>query len=187
MPALDGLAPAASRLHGLRPAGRDEPRGEVRQRRQHEETLPGEPMRNHEVGGLRRIVRPGFGRTLDLDPVPAEHEEVQVQLARPPPLAVATPERRLEPLERDEEGEGAGRRVRAAWNVDRDDGVAELGLVGDADRLRGIEPGNRPQPCPGQGRQSMDAGRECRRRVAEVRPQPDVGPDRPGQRPPPAR
>ena len=53
------------------------------------------------------------------------------QRPRSPPAELA-----LEVLERREEVEGAGRRVRTGRRVERHDRVAELGLVVDADRLR---------------------------------------------------
>ena len=52
------------------------------------------------------------GRPLDVDPVPPEHQQVEVDLARAPSLARLPPERPLELLERDEQRGGAGGRVR---------------------------------------------------------------------------
>ena len=48
----------------------------------------------------------------------------------------------LETLERREEREGAGRRIRAGRRVECHDRVAELGLVDDADRLRRVQAGD---------------------------------------------
>ena len=47
---------------------------DVCERREDEQPLPGEPMRNDEVGRLRRVGRAGFRRALDGDPVTAEDE-----------------------------------------------------------------------------------------------------------------
>ena len=129
------------------PAGRHEPGREVGERRQHEQPRrrrPGAGTTSRR-GGLGRI---GVGvdrarrrRPLDGDPVPAEDQQVEVELARPPATRGAGGRTsRSSVLERDEERERAGRRVRTGRDVEGDDGVAELGLVGDADRRGRVQP-----------------------------------------------
>ena len=108
---------------------------------------------------LAGIVAPTRRRPLHVDPVSPEDQQVQVHLARPPSLPLLPPERPLQPLERDEQRRGAGRRVRPRRHVQRDDRVAELRLVGDAHRLRGVEPRHAPQP----GARAGPPGRAPRR------------------------
>jgi hypothetical protein len=134
-------------------------------------------MRDDEICRFGGILRPGFRRSLDCDPVATEDEQVEIELARAPPLAIATPERTLELLQGDEEGDGAAGRVRSARDVDGDDRVAERRLVDDADRLGREEPRDAVEAGAGQGRQRRDARRDRRLRIAEVRPEPDVCPN----------
>ena len=116
-----------------------------------------------------------------------KHEEIEVQLAGTPPLPIAPTERPLQSFEGDEQRQRASSRIGTTRNVDRDDRVAELWLIHDADRRRGVERRNAPQARPGQRGQGVDAGGDRRRRIAEVRPEPDVRPNSPGQGPPPDR
>lgn len=138
--ALDRIAPAASGFDGCAPAGRDEAGREVGERRQDEEALSGESMWNDEVGGLGRIARPGLGRALDVNPVPAEDEEVEIELPWPPALPLLASGHGLQPLEGYEERERAARGIGAERDIDRDRGVPELWLVKDTHRLGGIQP-----------------------------------------------
>lgn len=68
-----------------------------------------------------------------------EDEKVEIQLARTPPLPIAPTERPLKAFEGDEERQRAGSGIGAKRDVDRGDRVAELRLIRDADRLRGVE------------------------------------------------
>ncbi len=97
-------------------------------------------MRNDEVSRSRRIGRAGLRRSLDDDPVAAEDEQVEVQLARPPALALTPSECLLQPLQPDEQRQRAGGRIGPEWDVDRDNRVAELRLVDDPDRRCRVEP-----------------------------------------------
>ena len=97
-------------------------------------------MRNHEVRRSRRIRRSGLRRSLDVDPVAAEDEQVEVQLARPPSLPLTPSERSLQPLQPDEQRQRAGGGIGAERDVDRDNRVAELRLVDDPDRRCRVEP-----------------------------------------------
>jgi hypothetical protein len=119
--------------------------------------------------------------------VATEHEEIEVQLAGTPPLPIAPTERPLQSFEGDEQRQRASNRIGATRNVDRDDRVAELWLIHDADRLRGVERRDAPQVHPEQRGQGVDAGGDGRGRIAEVRSEPDVRPNSPGQGPPPDR
>jgi hypothetical protein len=71
--------------------------------------------------------------------VATEHEEVEIQLAGTPPLPIAPPERPLQSFEGDEQRQRASSGIGAKRDVDRGDSVAELRLIRDADRLRGVE------------------------------------------------
>ena len=100
--ALDPLPPAARRLDRLVPARRHQARGQIGERSEHEQPLPDEPMRDNQVcrfGGIRRA---RVGRSIDIDSMAAENEQVEVELARAPALAIPAPERSLELLERHE-------------------------------------------------------------------------------------
>ena len=83
-----------------------------------------------QLRGLRRVgegvIGARTGRALDADPRAAEHEQVEVELARAPPAARPAPERPLELLEVGEELECATRGFLARRDVERDDGVAEI-------------------------------------------------------------
>ena len=144
-------------------------------------------MRNDEVRWSRWIRRAGFRRPLDVDPVAAEDEQVQVQLARPPSLALAPPERALQPLQRDKESQRAGPGIGTARDVDRGGRVVELWLVDDTNGRRRVEPRDPAERGTRQRGEGADPGRDRLCRVADVRPEPYVRPNSPGQCPPPDR
>lgn len=171
-PTLAELRPTPRGRHGLVPARWSEIGGQVGQGCQNEEAISGagvrdrEPLRGgggrdvgggREVGAGREVVTgrvvgasaiaaARLRRTLRVDRVAAEDEEVEVERSRPPAWAVAPPERTLEPFERDQQRERPGHGIRAARDVDRHDGVAKLGLVSEADRRRGVEPRHTLEP-----------------------------------------
>ena len=134
--------PASRGLDRLAPAGRHEPGREIGQRREHEQPPRGVAMRDLEQpgrpGGIDvGIDGPRLRRPLDGEPGATEHQQVEVQLARPPSPPPLTAELALDVLEPGEELEGRrspdpGR----AGHVERDDRVAEVGLVGVAPRCR---------------------------------------------------
>ena len=144
-------------------------------------------MRNDEVGRLGRIGGSGGRRSLDCDPVTAEDEQVEIELARAPALAILPAERPLELLEGDEQGKGPGGRVVSGRSVERDHGIAELGLVDDTDRLGRVKPRDPAQSDAGKCRDRPDSSRDGPRGVAHVCPEPDVRPNVPGQGPSPAK
>ena len=90
------------------------------------------------------------GRPLDRDPRPTEDEQVEVELARAPAPSLPAPEGALERLELGQERQRPGRRVGSGRRVDRDDGVAELGLVGDADRRGRVQARHVAEAVPGR-------------------------------------
>jgi hypothetical protein len=139
---------------------------------------------DEEPVGLAPIERQALGRPIQGQPRAAEHEQVEVELARPPALPIASAERPLELLEGDQESRRPRRRIGPGGDVKGDDRVAERGLVDDPDRRRDVQPRHRVEPCPGQGRQRTDAGGERRGGGADVCPETDVRPDAPQVEPP---
>jgi len=107
----------------------------------------------------------------------SEDEQVEIELARSPPAAIAPAERSLDPLERHEERQRPGRRVRAGGHVERDDRVPEGGLVDGADRHRVVQARDAAHARSRQGTQRMHARRQRCRGVADVGSQADVGSD----------
>ena len=75
-------------------------------------------MRYDEIGRLLWIRGPGLLRSLDGDPMATEDEQVEIELARPPAFAVAAPERPLELLQGDEEGQRPGNRIGSPSHVE---------------------------------------------------------------------
>ena len=134
--------------------------------------------------GLAGIEREACRRSLEREPGPPEHQQVEVELARTPALALLAPERPLELLEGDEQRGGTRRRIRTGRDVERNDGIPERRLVDDADGLGGVQPRHGPEARAGQGCERPDAALQRRRRIAEVGPQPDVRPDAPQVEPP---
>ena len=93
------------------------------------------------------------------------------------------PKSRSRPLSDARSVRRARRRIRARRDVERDDRVAEVGLVGDADRCRGVEPRDAPEPCARAGRPSAPTARSASVAlgIADVRPEADVGADGPSR------
>lgn len=137
--AFDGFPPATCGRDCLVPPGRHEPRREVGQRREDEQALAGKPMGDDQVGRFRRVAGASFVRSTHVDPGTAEHEQVEVDLARTPSFPVTSSERPLDLLERDQERGGSRRRIRPRRRVDGGRRIPELGLVEKADGLRRIE------------------------------------------------
>ena len=139
-----------------------------------------QPCRGPRIlGGGHRTTR---GRPIDRQPMPAEDQEVEVELARSPATADLPAERALHGLQGDQERHGRGRRIRPGRDIQGDDRVAELRLVADADRLGRVQPGHAAQACPRERGQGVHGGSQRRLGVADVRPETDVCP-----RPLPAR
>jgi hypothetical protein len=144
-------------------------------------------MRDDEICRFGGILRAGFGRPLDCDPVATEDEQVEIELTRSPALAIAAPERPLELLQGHEEGERPDRRIGTARDIEGDNGIAELGLVHDADGVGRVEPGDASKLDARHGRQGGNTRGDRRRRIAEVGPEPDVRPNASRQCRPPAQ
>jgi hypothetical protein len=141
-------------------------------------------MRDDEVSRLRGGHRPRLDRSLHGDLVAPEDQQIEVELPRTPTLALLPPERPLDALQRDEQGEGPCRRIRARRHVERGDGVPELGLVRNTDRGGGIEARDAAEPGPRQRGEGVDACRDRLRGIPEVRAQADVRSAVAGQRGP---
>jgi SAM-dependent MidA family methyltransferase len=132
--------------------------------------------------GLGRVVRPRGRRAFCREIGPAEDEEVEVQLARPPAFAFLAPERALERLQGRQEAEGARSLVGTGRHVKSHDGVPELGLVRLAPRSRRIQARHAAQPHTRQGGQGPNAGGQGGGGIAKIRTEPNVGADTPGPR-----
>jgi hypothetical protein len=192
-PSIGG--PAADRTHGVGtfdagsalrggldprvPAGRNEPRCEVGERRQDEEPLGHRRMRDlqqprRSTGVDVRGQRLGGGRTLDGEPRATEQQQVEVELARPPPPATPASGLALEALQLHQQARRANRGVRVAGNVERHGGIQEVRLIGDADGPRPIQPGYATDPSAWQCRQGRHGAGQGSPRVTDVRPEPDV-------------
>jgi hypothetical protein len=166
------------------PAGRNEPRRDIGQRREHEQPFPGVPMRNLEQPcGLRRIGpgldRASLGWAVDSELGASEDEQVEVELARAPAPPAPAPEVALEALQRSEERRRARCRVRAGRYVEGHDRIPKFGLIGDADGGGGEQPGDAPKLHAGERGKGSDRLGQRSLGVADVRPEPDVGPDGP--------
>ncbi len=180
---LHSLLPATGSLYRLSPAGRHESRSEVGQRREDEQTRCRSRMRDFEDLGRLRRVRIRIDRSrcrwaLDVDASPPEHEQVEIELTRAPALARPAPEVALERLERGQQSDRAAFRVRQGGDVECDHCVAELGLVGDADRLGRVEPGNATEPRASQRGERSNRLGQRRLGIADVRPETDIRADR---------
>ena len=103
--------------------------------REDEQPLPGEPMRDDEVGRLGRVVRTGVRRPLDVDAVAAEDEQVKVELARAPARPLLPAERTLDAL-----------RVRSAARARPCPGPGRSGRRGPRQRF-GTRAGRRLRPA----------------------------------------
>jgi hypothetical protein len=181
---LDGGPLAPLCLDRPLPAGRNESRREIGKRREHEQPLPGVPMWDLEQPCRLRgiglgVDRAGLGRAIDRELGAAEEEQVQVELARTPAPPAAAAEAALEALHRREETRRARRRVRAGRHVERRNRVAEFRLIGDPDRRGGVQPGDAPEPHAGKRGERADRLGQRSFGVADVRTEPDVGPDGP--------
>ena len=98
------------------------------------------------AGSIYRWRRRG---ALDVDASAPEDEKVEIELTRTPTLARAAAELALERLERGQESDRAAFRVWKGGDVERDHGVAKLGLVGDADRVGRVKARDAAQPRAG--------------------------------------
>ncbi len=134
-----------------------------------------------EPDSLRRIDLgvdgSAFRRPLDRQPRAPEDEQVEVKFTRTPAPSPTAPELRLERLELDEQREGTACGVGSGRHVERDHGVAELGLIGDPDRVGRVQPRHATESDPGQRRQGRDGLGQGLRHVPDVGTQTDVGAD----------
>ena len=137
---------------------------------------------DQEAVRLARIERQALGRPVESETGAAEDEQVEIELARAPALAILAAEGALELLESDQQRGRSGRRVRAGRNVEADDRVPERWLVDHADRGRDVQPRHGAEADAGQHRERANPGREGRRRIPEVGAETDVRPD-PSHRP----
>jgi hypothetical protein len=86
----------------------------------------------------------------DADLVTPKDEQVEIELARRPAPSVAAAEGPLDAFEGGQQPQGSRGGVRAGGEVEGDDSVPELRLVGHPDGRRGIEARHAPQACPGE-------------------------------------
>jgi rhodanese-related sulfurtransferase len=170
--ARDGLAPA-----GWHQAGR-----QVGERSEDEQSLCRSRVRHDEQPAVGppdcgRIERPTRRRPLDRQSMATEHQKVEVELARAPATSSATTERALHALERHEQRDRPGRRIRPGRHLEGHCRIAEGRLVRHADRGRHIEPRHPAQPDARERRHDDDRGAERGLGVTEIRPEADVRPD----------
>ena len=123
------------------------------------------------------IDRAAVGRSMLTRATP-EDQQVEIELARPPALARPTPELALELLSADRSATAPRSRIRSGRDVERDHGVAELGLVGDADRLGRVQARDPAQARAGERGERPDRLGQRRLGIADVRAEADVGADR---------
>ena len=114
----------------------------------------------------------------DGESVPAEEQEVEVQLARTPAPTHSSAELALEALQRHQQVRRAGGRIRTAGEIERGNRIQEVGLIHDADRLRPVEARDASQMRAGQVPERLDGVRQRRARVTDVGAEPDVCPYR---------
>ena len=183
--ALEALLPPPRRLDRLAPARRHQTRRQVGERRQDEEPIAGLGMRHfEELRGLRRVdvgvERASLGRPFDGQARPTEDQQVESSSRGPQRSPRRRPNARSSVLERGQQRERPGRRVRAGRDVEGDDGVPEVGLVRDADRAGRVQPRDAAEPDAGQRRQRRDraAERRARRRRGSHRGRCRRGPRR---------
>lgn len=174
---------------GLSPARRDEAGGEVSEGGEDEEAPPGLGVGDDEPGSFPARGSPqragpfGGGRPgREIEPMAPEDEDVEVDLAGPPPSPRPTTEGPLDGLAPLEERKGGLSGITHDPDVDGSDGVEEVGLVPGSDGPRPIEGRNRPDREAGCGGEGPDGGDEPTFAVAEVRSQTEVGPNQPTER-----
>ncbi len=135
-----------------------------------------------EAGSGARIELRGERRPLwgpfDGESVPAEEQQIEVQLAGTPAPARSSAEIALEALERHQQVRRASRRIWTAGDIQRHDRIQEVGLIHDADRLRPVEARDASQMRAGQIPERSDGVRQRRARVTDVGAEPDVCPYR---------
>jgi hypothetical protein len=185
--ALPGLAPAAVGAHRVRRTGWHEAGGEIRQGRENEEAIAHGRMRDLEEsrrGGRIHCGRPrgALGWSLDGQPMAAEEQEVEVELARTPALPRLAAELAFDALERDKQVDRARRRVRAGGDVECDDRIVEIGLVRHSHRRRAVQAGDAAEAGAGHVGEGRDGLGQGPAGVTNVRPEPDVRPNPPSHR-----
>jgi hypothetical protein len=136
-----------------------------------------EARRGARVDGGRE--RHAIRRPFDGEPMAAEHEEVEVELARPPALSLAAAGFALECLQCDEEIRGTDRGIRPRRDVEGCDRIQEVRLVRDADGFRAVQPGHATEASAGQSAERHDGVGQRSTRVTDVGPEPDVRPNPP--------
>ena len=136
----DRLTATAGRPHGLVPARRHEAGCEVAQGREHEQSLVGLGMGHHQQAiRLSGIERQPLGRAIQRQSGTSEDQEVEVELPRAPALAILAPEGNFKLLQRHEQRDRPGGRVRTGRHIEGHGRVAEVRLIHAADRAGGIQ------------------------------------------------
>ena len=123
--------------------------------------------------------RRALGRPLDGQPMSAEHEEIEVQLAGTPALSLAAACVALECLQRHKQVDRPRRGIRACRDVEGDNRVQKVRLIRDAHRLGSVQPRDAADASAGQGIECRDGVGQRSARVADVRSEPDVRPNPP--------
>ena len=127
---------------------------------------------DQEAVRLARIERQALRRPIERQPGAAEDQQVEVELARAPALALLAAERPLELLERDEQRDRAGRRIRARRHVEgRRPRSGTRGWSTTPTGARDVQPRHGVEADAGQGRERAD-----RRRPASPAASPRFAP-----------
>jgi hypothetical protein len=129
-------------------------------------------------GSLRFLIGvdgPRLGGTLDPQPGTPEDQQVEVQFARTPSTAVLPTKGPLDPLERRQESDRSRRRVRSGGNVERDDSVSELRLVGDTHGSGGVQTRNSTQANAWKRSEGRDGSSQRGLQLADVGAEADIG------------
>ena len=163
--------------------GRDEAGREVGERREHEQAVAHRRMRNlEEARGSAGIERGGSrdrrGRALDREAARPKRSRSRSSSRGPQRSRLRRPNSRSRALSATSRARRAGRRIGAGRDVEGDDGVEEVGLVGHArPACVTVQARHATEASAGQGGEGMDGIGQRSPRVADVRPEPDVRPN----------
>ena len=172
---------APSRRSRPSPAGRAPARGRPAARARRDGVAAARVRDHQELRRLRRVDlgvdRSRCGRALDGDAARPKTSRSRSSSRGPQRSRARRPNARSSTLSADSSAIEPRSGIRAGRDVERDHGVAELGLVGDADRLGRVEARDAAQARAGERGERPDRVGQRRLRIADVRSQADVRAD----------